>query len=762
MKFWILWKWILSFTFLLQITARNLCEEQPGCYCTGSNSSFISLYCDLNDNVTFDFNFGDIENIRHLSVKGQSIRINPNKYGNIYPRLETLALEGSSKETILTKSFLNQFPNLGTLRIKDCGIIGADRGLLSVLLYVHSIDLSGNRRFGFQAVTKAFEGFRSKNLRLLNLSLIHVDDSLSEGVVPYSLFKHLEETPLENLDISWNRIVYLQASFAYLQKIQYFNMSGTSLLGDFDCLSTLIKAKHFLELVVDFWPTFTRGIDVPGTKFPRHKHKRSDECIAVSTISDNGCYNLGESARTLQMQHSRMSSVYVNLAEQTCYEPNRIVNFLVANNILENSVNEVRGLHLLEVADLSYPDYQSDSIFPGIVNTTFVDMPSLKKLLIPGNRLYLFSMKELRNLFINCHKLQLIDISSNNFTDLPDDLFRNNLLLEHINISNNNLATFPLNLSNLKNLNYLDLSFNNFKHLDQAFITNEIWNANSIVLNLMYNHFDCDCSINEVLSMNASDLQISCQKKRNIRIIQRNSSLGTSPFLTCEEESRGFKNDLVIVGSVCGFISVAAIFFIICCCMRRKTKMSNTSHSVGNEPFVHFIRVSEEPRNRRNIVFLAFIAYSHHDQEFVCNTLYPRLNSTLRNLMPDHCENSVLTLYDKHFLPGDDIDLACEQAILQSYVTIAIVSQSFLESSWCSYEIKTAMHERIPLIPLYLEQCDPSKLKGIFKNMFNCKVRMEWPTKGTSQDEEERVISRLGRAICANVSAMKPNDHIAS
>ena len=757
MKLWIVGT--LFFSFLIQIKTLNPCEELSDCYCI-SDSSIINLYCDLSDNVQFNFSVCDLENINHMTLKGRLIRMSSNEYGHVYPLLNTLVMEGNSIETYLTKSFLEQFPHLQTLVIKHCEITGMEKGLFSVITHIRSIDLSGNGKLGFQAATVAFDGFWSTELRYLNLSSIQLSEGLPEGIVPYSLFESLQDTLLEELDISWNRISIIEASFSHIRHLKYFNISGTALHGRSACLSTLIGLKNFTELVGDFWPTSTRGHEIPAYISPRYKHKRSEECIGIPTVSQSGCYHLG-TGRTFQMQHSFMATIFIDFSKETCIEPNNIVNLLFAYSSIRRPVNEIYGLRQLEVFDLSYPIYETDALNPAVVITVFKHMPSLRKILIAGNRLNIFSDR-LQTLFIHCPELRVIDISSNNLTSLPEDIFKNNTLLKHINISRNSLSVFRLNLSNFNYLHVLDLSFNNFKHLDQAFITNEIWNANSIVLNLMYNHFDCDCSINEVLSMNASDLQISCQKKNNIKIIQRNSSLATSPFFTCKEEGRGFENVLVIVASISGFITVATIFLIVCCYMRRKTKMSNSSHSIGNEPFVHFIRVSEEPRNRRNVVFLAFIAYSHHDREFVCNTLYPRLNSTLRNLMPDHCENSVLTLYDKHFLPGDDIDLACEQAILQSYVTIAIVSQSFLESSWCSYEIKTAMHERIPLIPLYLEQCDPSKLKGIFKNMFNCKVRMEWPTKGTSQDEEERVITRLGQAICANVSAMKQKDEIES
>ena len=102
-------------------------------------------------------------------------------------------------------------------------------------------------------------------------------------------------------------------------------------------------------------------------------------------------------------------------------------------------------------------------------------MPSLQKALIPGNRLNLFSERQLQNLFINCPLLHLIDISSNNLTSLPDDIFGYNVLLEHIDISRNNLATFTLDLSGLGNLNTLDLSFNRIKILDQTFLGEQIW-----------------------------------------------------------------------------------------------------------------------------------------------------------------------------------------------------------------------------------------------------------------------------------------------
>ena len=130
-----------------------------------------------------------------------------------------------------------------------------EKGLFSVITHIRSIDLSGNGKLEFQAATGAFEWFRSTEQRYLNLSSIQLSECLPEGIVPYSLFEFLQDTLIEQLDISWNRISIIEASFSHIPHLKYFNMSGTALHGRFACFTTLIGLKNFSELVADFWPT---------------------------------------------------------------------------------------------------------------------------------------------------------------------------------------------------------------------------------------------------------------------------------------------------------------------------------------------------------------------------------------------------------------------------------------------------------------------------------------------------------------------------
>ena len=100
----------------------------------------------------------------------------------------------------------------------------------------------------------------------------------------------------------------------------------------------------------------------------------------------------------------------------------------------------------------------------------------------------------------------------------------------------------------------------------------------------------------------------------------------------------------------------------------------------------------------RESQFAAFLAYSHEDRDFVINKLYNPLQKQLRESFPDWNEELLTVLYDKSFLPGQCTMDVCRAAVCSGYVTVAIVSDAFARSTWCHYELETAIETRVPSV----------------------------------------------------------------
>ena len=160
-------------------------------------------------------------------------------------------------------------------------------------------------------------------------------------------------------------------------------------------------------------------------------------------------------------------------------------------------------------------------------------------------------------------------------------------------------------------------------------------------------------------------------------------------------------------------------------------------------------------RKRRRPHFAAFLAYCHNDSDFVFNKLYEPLQKYLHNSFPSWSQEFLTLLYDKHFLPGQPLDEICRAAVYDSHVTVAIVSDSFIQSPWCLYEMENAVVANVPVIPLYLTHRDITCFSGIMKHVYDQHVRTFWPRSvkksGQMTEQELDVVQNIGYSVATYI-----------
>nr|ANA09009.1 Toll-like receptor 2 [Tachysurus fulvidraco] len=129
----------------------------------------------------------------------------------------------------------------------------------------------------------------------------------------------------------------------------------------------------------------------------------------------------------------------------------------------------------------------------------------------------------------------------------------------------------------------------------------------------------------------------------------------------------------------------------------------------------------------------AFVSYSQHDAEWVEEILVPELESSDPPV--------ALCLHKRDFLPGRWIVDNIIESIESSYRTLFVLSENFVTSEWCRYELDFS-HFRImdenndSAILMLLEPiANPTIPKRFCKlrKIMNSRTYLEWP-----QDEERR------------------------
>ncbi|KAL2084374.1 hypothetical protein ACEWY4_019892 [Coilia grayii] len=141
----------------------------------------------------------------------------------------------------------------------------------------------------------------------------------------------------------------------------------------------------------------------------------------------------------------------------------------------------------------------------------------------------------------------------------------------------------------------------------------------------------------------------------------------------------------------------------------------------------------EGARPEKDYSYHAFISYSHSDADWVNQQLLPCLEST----KPPYR----VCIHERDFTPGKWIIDNIIENIENSLKVIVVLSQHFVDSEWCNYELYFAQQRAIgktfsDVILVVKEPIDPNSLPSKYcklKKMLNTKTYLEWPQQPKQQ-----------------------------
>ncbi|KAI1886036.1 hypothetical protein AGOR_G00209900 [Albula goreensis] len=135
----------------------------------------------------------------------------------------------------------------------------------------------------------------------------------------------------------------------------------------------------------------------------------------------------------------------------------------------------------------------------------------------------------------------------------------------------------------------------------------------------------------------------------------------------------------------------------------------------------------------QNYTYHAFISYSHSDADWVRDKLLP----CLENSKPPYN----LCIHERDFMPGKWIIDNIIENMENSRKVIFVLSQHFVNSEWCNYELYFAHQRAIgktfnDVILVVKEPIDPDSLPNKYcklKKMLSTKTYLEWPHEAKQQ-----------------------------
>ncbi|XP_007670000.1 toll-like receptor 2 [Ornithorhynchus anatinus] len=416
-----------------------------------------------------------------------------------------------------------------------------------------------------------------------------------------------------------------------------------------------------------------------------------------------------------------------------------------------------RSFELLEYLDLS-----GNILFDELLKNSACDgaWPSLQTLNLSQNSLRyvdqtgasLSTLKKLINLDISQNKfdsmpescqwpenLKYLNMSGTRIPRLTDCIPRT---LEILDVSNNNLKDFILNLPRLKELY---LSKNKLKTLPEGrlypnllvmrisknalnvFSRKEFESFQKLkALEVGGNNFICSCVFLTFLQDQQAIASVLTDWPENYICDSPSHVRGQRvqdthlPLFECHRA--------LLVSVICCILFLIIILTVALC---------HHFHGIWYMKMTWaWLQAKRKPRKTQNkeIYFDAFVSYSEEDSYWV------------ENLMVQELEHSNppfrLCLHKRDFVPGKWIIDNIIDSIEKSHKTLFVLSENFVKSEWCKYELDFS-HFRLfdenndSAILILLEPIEKKAIPQRFcklRKIMNTKTYLKWPSDETERE----------------------------
>ncbi|KAK2817728.1 hypothetical protein Q7C36_021661 [Tachysurus vachellii] len=372
------------------------------------------------------------------------------------------------------------------------------------------------------------------------------------------------------------------------------------------------------------------------------------------------------------------------------------------------------------------------------------------------------SLQLMVHLVSGLQKLTALDVSHNDFLKMPQDCnwpvslrFLNvsatklhkvtsciPLSLTALDLSQNYLTAFHLHLPKLVELWLTGNRFislpegGQFPSLQMLFIqrnTLNMFNKSDLMafqslqfLEAGQNNFVCSCEFVEFFKGHVDHL-ITLRDGHHSYVCDSPPSLRD---LTIDKAQLSvFKCHMILSVSVVCSVTVVFLIVAVIVCYKLHVfwylQMTVAWLKAKGKPAVYSADAT--------LLYDAFVSYSQHDAEWVEEILVPELESSEPPF--------ALCLHKRDFLPGRWIVDNIIESIESSYRTLFVLSENFVTSEWCRYELNFS-HFRImdenndSAILILLEPIAKETIPKRFcklRKIMNSRTYLEWP-----QDEGRR------------------------
>ncbi|KAL4233214.1 Toll-like receptor 1 [Mactra antiquata] len=648
----------------------------------------------------------NLVNLQVLLIDGIPLKAFPTGYRSLV-ELTNITMSGfwgfCNISAITYDTFIN-VPYVQNLDISACLIKKVDAFGFGHLAHLEKLDLSYNMQLGFSPLSNITFGLQYTNISILNISKLHSIVGLTTVILVKDIY-FLQNTSLKEIDISRNRLgsfdknvlFFLPKSLVSL-RLEYNKLAYQPYVLQFGCLVNLTEIY-----VSHQYPSFSPFYgDTEGFGFDDSTTDTDTDDICPPNLTD-------QKEETNQDCPCFKPNETITSAKHRPHYPPKLKNISMAGcSLTAEAVLAYRSFN----TELEYIDASSNTLekltgtFKSEINLKYLDLSKNYCSHIDKDFFQFANLSlEILQLHNNYLGLALLDKSHGPY------IFNNLSMLKSLNLSFNVISYLPKNsFFQCQNLTTLDLSFNNIQQLtfDVSSLTN--------LLHLIIRNNFIDTLPDELLErlhlnsknkgtqftidMRNNRIVVDCERSTFLHWIvnHKDNMIGFDEYNFVSEDGVGltpqeFMKAVFYLDKMCYSYTLIIVICVICitafltlvCGAIIYNNRWKIRYVLRNAKIKHFKYQSIYRGNECQYTHDVFLSYANDNSEFIRNQLYPFLKE----------KGLRVCMHEKDFIPGNNIADNILDAISNSRITLAVLSNDYVSSKWCMYEFNMARMESI-------------------------------------------------------------------
>ena len=719
-----------SLPYLINLEKLSLRRNIGGFYCDNGRHylanvpthAFQSLQEILLDGVyqvRFGSNFRHYTNLTYLGLSGHT--------------------SNCSVAYLSSKTFAN-LPTVTHLDLSSCNITSIDSGVFEILHELTYLNLSDNQGLGFSPLRNISYGLRATRTKVLDYSKVYKTFGIGTKLTICDVW-YLKETAVEELHFESNRLETIETNALYLSPPNLRRLyagNNRFCYGPYMLQLGCLQNLEFVELDYQHkWHdlhVYNNEIhvlekdDVPAVKCPVPKWNRSN--YNCPYFSDDRKVNYLNARYPLNVTSVSIVSSGIR------YKVNFNASLTIRNKITEIDLSN-NVIYFLDHFFMPLPHLKrlslSNNFCSYISNNFFNVSENLEILVMSHNLLGSLLAKDSRGMtFKALKKLHCLDLSYNNIVTLPVNVFQSNENIETLNLSNNRLDKFNIEIHKMKKLAKIDLRNNLLESVPvkllESIKTLSLAGKKNISIDLSNNTLSVSCENIEFLTWVTENTEFfinlneyTFHDNGGTAVLNFDSVLALLPSL----QKRCIPYGVLIAI----FSLIILVFFVLVSSgilHRYRWRLKYLYYMARaryhkQDPFL-------ERNSDLEYTYDAFISCANEDIYFVRYEILPKLEDEF---------GLKLCVHARDFLPGNFIAENILEAIQKSRRTVVILSAHFLKSKWCQYEFHMARMEGIHsrdkqpvLFVIIYQEVETNKLSLEMQECLSGETYVKYPTDG--------------------------------